>query len=144
MIDLNKLNKKIDEDIENYENGMDSIIGSIIRQHEIQDEQIDRVATYLYSLTDEQLHSIIDKLLTWERHFEKMKMNYGIQEESLLFEAFIGAVRNNCLIDRSILSMEEDFLTERFYWKNYTFKLYQGQGSFWKILYNNEIIFQSY
>ena len=34
--------------------------------------------------------------------------------------------------------IDEDFMEEHFTYLNYTFKLYNGQGSFWKV-YKNEI-----
>jgi hypothetical protein len=42
-----------------------------------------------------------------------------------------------------IRELSEDFLGSAFSWNNYLFKLFIGQGSFWRIYKDGELIFQS-
>lgn len=59
---------------------------------------------------------------------------------SLLFNCFITYTEENG--NRQEFPLE-DFLAGGHKWMDYTFKMYVGQGSFWRIEKNGETIFQT-
>lgn len=102
----------------------------------------DRMCRMLDHLSKKEIHEWMDKFLEWEAKYEEMwyTKRYTITS-SLLF---------NCLMTytekkgkKVKQTKYEDFLAGAHKWKSYTFKLYVGQGSFWRILKDKEQIFQS-
>lgn len=99
---------------------------------------IDRISRFVNSIQTNDIDFYFDKFLEWEKKFEERKYREGILTSSNVFNAITDYVESVC--DRH-LNLDEDFLADAFVWRGYTFKLYVGQGSFWKILRNNEHYF---
>ncbi len=68
-------------------------------------------------------------------------MDYNnVLTSSILFENIINVISKTAI---TINDLEESFLAEAFNWNGYTFKLFVGQGSYWTVEKNNELIFCS-
>ena len=105
----------------------DAVMLKIQNEHEIQEIQIKRIFPYL-------TEPYLDKFFEWEKNFQEKQYQRGVDTCSYLF--FILTL---ALIPLKISHIiDEDFMEEHFTYLNYTFKLYNGQGSFWKV-YKNEI-----
>lgn len=98
----------------------------IQKEHEIQDAQIQRILPYL---TEEYL----DRFFVWEKMFQEKQYQKGIDTSSHLFFILTLAL----IPLKELLDIDEDFMGDHSRYLNYTFKLYNGQGSFWKV-YKNE------
>lgn len=105
----------------------DAVMLKMRMERQVEDLQIKRIIPYLTEY-------YLDKFFKWEKDFQEKQYQKGIDTNSRLFHILTLA-----LIDLSKpLDVDEDFMREHFTYLNYTFKLYNGQGNFWKI-YKNEI-----
>jgi hypothetical protein len=103
---------------------------------------LERISKILDPLPKKELKKWVKKLLKWEEKWEDMKYDkHHVETSSTLFNCFIAYTTNNG--KRIKKNTEEDFLASVHKWKGYTFKLYVGQGSFWRILKKDKVIFQS-
>ena len=99
---------------------------------------IDRISRFIDSIESNEIDYNFNKFLKWEKEYEQMMYKKGILTNSNIFDSLMDYMETKC--DRH-LSLQEDFVADAFIWRNYTFKLYIGQGSFWKILKDNKQIF---
>lgn len=98
------------------------------------------VRKFISSHTEEECEKALLDFLKWEENFEERLYKKGIQGESWIFHLLMSTFEERI---GTRLDLEEDFLQCASRWKNFTFKLYAGQGSFWRILKDDKIIFQS-
>lgn len=102
----------------------------------------ERMCRMLDHLSKNEIHTWMDKFLEWEAKYEEYwYTERHTQTSSLLF---------NCLMKytekkgkKVKQTKYEDFLAGAHKWKGYTFKLYVGQGSFWRVIKDKEEIFQT-
>lgn len=102
----------------------------------------DRMCKMLDRLSKKKVHKWMDKFLEWETKYEE----YWYTERhtltnSLLFDCLMTYTEKKG--KKLNLFKDEDFLSKAHKWKGYTFKLYVGQGSFWRIMKDEERIFQT-
>lgn len=107
-------------------------------RHMVLDHQRNRIETYINKL--EIFDDWFPKFLKWEEKFEDYNYTVkNVQTESRIFNHLIDIFEPKA----KILNLREDFLAKAFKYNGYTFKLYVGQGSFWRILKGKKVIFQS-
>jgi hypothetical protein len=102
----------------------------------------DRICAILDPLDKKELKEWISKFFEWEKKYEDMwYFKRHTLTTSLLFSCFVEYTEKK---GKKLKSFEsEDFLAHVHKWKGYTFKLYVGQGSFWRIEKDGKIIFQT-
>lgn len=131
-IDLNK----VLENIADYFDS-DAYKQSIV----VKNHQYDRINRYFDYIPDIKFDQLVDRFLLWEKKYEEMYYKRNIETNSKIFSILMNIIQKDP--DTIILDEQDDFLSISFKYKQYTFKLYSGQGCFWRILRDNEQIFQS-
>ena len=121
---------------------MDQMADWIEADQQFQDHQRKRIGKFIKGLSKGEVDKWFDKFLEWESKYENMMYNRGVLTYSNVFGAVIDYFENNSRIIK-VGEQDEMFLAKAFKWKKYTFKLYQGQGCFWRILRKGEQIFQT-
>jgi hypothetical protein len=102
----------------------------------------ERISKMIKDLSDEELEKWMEKFLIWEEKWEDMQYHKRhVETDSLLFNSLYEFVRQNGINING--RYDEDFLASADEWRGYTFKLYQGQGCFYRIERKGELIFQS-
>jgi hypothetical protein len=119
-----------------------AILRQMMAQENLRDTRNkERVRKFLLNLTEDQIDLWMHRILTWEEKFEEYQYTqHHTQTEHFLFGVIIDVIREYSTPLR--IRNEDMFLSENFRWRNYTFKSYSGQGSFWRILKNKKRIFQ--
>ena len=125
-----------------FDSMMDQMADWIDEEQTYMDRQRKRVEKFLKKLTKREVDKWFDKFLAWEEKYEDKMYRQGIITSSNIFGAVINYFENNSKIIK-VGDEDEMFLSKAFKWKKYTFKLYQGQGCFWRILRKKEIRFQT-
>ena len=120
---------------------MHQISADFTRMWEIEDKQLSRVRARIESIPEDQLEAEFLKFLKWEETWEEDQY-----------------VRNHCMTcshafgymltvleekGSRLKKVREDFYSGGFKWNGYTFKMYCGQGCFWRILKGKKQIFQT-
>lgn len=102
--------------------------------------QNERFEKFIEKLSDEQIDFWMDKFLKWEKEYEDFRyLNRREQSDSHIFSNLICYLKPKGASIK--INRDEMFCTYGFKWKNYKFKLYQGQGAFWKIWKKRKLIF---
>jgi len=101
----------------------------------------ERIYRMINHLSDEDLEKWMDKFVEWEKKYEEMWYKRGVETSSLFFNSLYGFIRKNGVDVSDRYSDDYLFLSASDEWRGYTFKLYQGQGCFYKIEKNNKQIF---
>lgn len=125
---------------EGFDDMMNQMADWMEEDQRYKDHQRKRVGNFLKKLSKKEIDRWFDKFLEWETKYEDMWYDRGVLTSSNLFGAVIDYFENNSKI---LKIDQEDFLAQVFKWGKYTFKLYQGQGCFWRIYRKNEQIFQT-
>lgn len=99
-----------------------------------------RISNLIKGASAEQFNDFVTKFIKWEVDFEDRKYREGIQTSSTFFSAIIKYCTENA---ESNIDSDDDFFSSGFIFKEYTFKLYCGQGCFWRIFKDDKIIFQN-
>ena len=103
------------------------------------ERNVNKIRRYLSSKSDEQIDEIITKFLEWESQYENNCYKKGIITSSILFES----VLEYCEKHGIETDIEDDFLVKSIQWGDYEIYQYNGQGTFYRVIKNNEIIFQT-
>lgn len=116
-------------------------IESLKKADMVLNHQFDRFEKYIATIAEKNISEVLERLLKWEEDFEEdqYKRNF-CQTTSNIFSCLFEYVRKKGIQSEEI---NEDFLSEQYTFMDYTFKLYQGQGCFWRIFKENRQIFQS-
>ena len=100
------------------------------------------LCSYIGSLSDDELDVMAKKFFARETKYEEWRYtHHNEQATSVLFERVIRAIEKQA--DHPEEYPDDMFLDAMFMWRGYTFKLYCGQGCFWRIEQNNKTVFQS-
>lgn len=110
---------------------------SIQFKRERKQHYIDKYTSIINNMSDVELSDMIDKIIIWENKYETMKYTHGIEASSNIFNLFFEIWAKNGKAN----NFDALFLSASFTWKKYTFNLYHGQGSVFKLIKNNKIIF---
>lgn len=102
----------------------------------------DRMCNILDPLDKKELKEWIIKFFEWEKKYEDMwYFKRQTLTSSLLFSCFVEYAERK---GKKIKNPKyEDFLAQVHKWRGYTFKLYVGQGSFWRIEKAGKVVFQT-
>jgi hypothetical protein len=101
--------------------------------------QEERISKFIEKLSQEEIESWINKFLKWEDKYEERYYDKGIQTHSKIFGHLIDVLESKGKQIR--IYRDEMFCTNGFKWNKYKFKLYQGQGAFWRIWKGKKEIF---
>lgn len=105
------------------------------------DHQSNRFKKYISSIPEEKLSEEFEKFLKWEYNFEEDQYTRNhCLTSSNIFSCVISYARER---GKQSKRLNEMFLSEKFTFSDYTFKLYCGQGYFWRIMKKNKQIFQT-
>jgi hypothetical protein len=129
---LDALNELTEEDWEEFAK-------SIEQKKEIESAQMKRVKKFIDSIPEKDFQKWEDKYLKWEEKYQEFWYKRFVETHSNIFLAITNIVREYG--NEPKFSEDEVFLATSVEWKGYVFKLYVGQGSFWRIEKNGEIIF---
>jgi uncharacterized protein with von Willebrand factor type A (vWA) domain len=111
------------------------------RKIEVNANQFDRVQRYIDSIPVDQFEARFEQFLKWEEEWEEDQyVRNHCMTSSRIFGQIIKVLESR---GTSLRNRREDFFSGGFKWGKYTFKLYCGQGCFWRILKGRKIIFQT-
>ena len=107
------------------------------------DSQHTRVLQYICNIPVNNIEKEFFKFLDWEKKYETFQYYYRHkQTESILFSRIINVIEEE--FGKPItIKKNEDFVSGKFKYMGYTFTLFIGQGSFWRIEKENKTIFQN-
>ena len=107
----------------------------------VQDHQFEKVEKYINSIPEEELEIKFEKFLKWEEKYEEFHYTHRhCHTNSMIFSNIVAYAEKNGIKSKSL---NEDFLSSKFTYKGYTFKLYCGQGCFWRIMKKRKFLFQT-
>lgn len=129
--------KKIEENFDNV--NWDELREKYAQEERIKNEQKEKVAKYIDSLSEENIEKEFLRFLEWEDKFEERYYKKFIHTSSSIFYNVIEALQTR----GKAIKSNEDFLSGGFKWNGYTFKLFCGQGCFWRISKGKKVIFQN-
>jgi hypothetical protein len=105
--------------------------------------QEDRISKFINKLSQEEIEQWMNKFLKWEDEYEEYRyMKHNEQANSNIFGYLINLLRYKGKEIR--IYQDEDFCGGGFKWNKYRFKIYHGQGSFWRIWKGRKQIFQNH
>lgn len=137
MSDISKL-----KDVINSKEFMDKFEKSIIFDLKLKEKYQKKIEEIFNKLSKKEKIDLLEKFLKWEEKLEERYLNdKHVYTHSKLFPYVMEFLEQEGHPDES--EEYEDFLALAFVWDVYVFKLYVGQGSFWRIFKNDEVIFQS-
>lgn len=99
---------------------------------------IRRIKDKIENLSDKEVNVLFENFLKWEKKYEDYYYKKGILTESNIFEAICDYIQK---YGKESDIEYDDFMTGSWDYKEYRFKLYIGQGSFWRIEKNDEFLF---
>ena len=108
-------------------------------EQENEDKWKTHVLNHLNKLTDDELVSELDRFFIWEEALEDRYYKQYIQTSSCIMNILYKVWVENGVE----LELEEDFLSSAHEYRGHIFKLYCGQGCFYRVLRNGENIHQS-
>jgi hypothetical protein len=114
----------------------------ILDEEKVRLAQENRIREHVKKIPQDKIDEHFLKFLDWEKRYEHFQYTHNYCcTSSTIFSRLMSLIaeESSTFLD----NLDEDFLADAFTWRDYTFKLYQGQGSFWRILKNNECIFTS-
>lgn len=111
------------------------------REREISENQKLRVQRHIDSIAAEDFEKKFEDFLKWEEQWEDFQyVHRHVITSSTIFGKVIKVLEKR---GTPLRNRREDFFAGGFKWGKYTFKLYCGQGCFWRILKGRKIIFQT-
>lgn len=144
--DPNSPSKKLQQGLEwmMSEEGQESMRKYFENHARIESHQFQRIEKFFNSLNNQQLDEWIPKILKWEEDYEEYwYTERHTQTCSNIFSTLIEVLKKYGF-EHDVDDYNEDFLSGVFIWGNFTFKLYCGQGCFWRITDNEDkVIFQT-
>ena len=108
-------------------------------EQENEDKWKNHVLNHLNKFTDQDLAWELDLFFIWEEALEERYYKQYIQTSSCIMNILYKVWVENG-VD---LELEEDFLSSAHEYRGHIFKLYCGQGCFYRVLRNGETIHQS-
>jgi len=132
------MNEMIEKLRKHLEENPDSFINYMKAEQDFENRCKNKVGSYIESIEPHELEEELDKFFKWEKKYEDMQYKRGTLTHSNIFFGLVSYIED--VRDR-YMDLDEDFLAKAFLWKNYVFKLYIGQGSFWTIEKDGERIF---
>ena len=90
-------------------------------------------------LNDSELEILLTRFFSWEHKIEERYYDNGIQTSSNLIDVLFDVFKT---LGEEFDSFE-DFYGGGYIYRGYVFKLFVGQGSFFRVLKGKETIFQS-
>jgi hypothetical protein len=120
-----------------------NLIKDLIKEEDlIKERRYNRISKILESFKSEkELDDWLNYFFTWEEKFENMKRDKHFElTSSNIFDALCDYSEKN--MDKEF-DLYEDFLSFAYSWKKYMFKLYVGQGCFWRVYKDDKLIFQT-
>jgi len=127
------------EDIKITDEEMDDYFLILEKREQRLQKRVNSIRRFLSSKSDSDIEKIIIRFLEWEQEYEERFRKKGILTTSKLFYA----VMEYCETHGKKHDIDGDFLTTSTLWGDYEINLYCGQGCFYRVIKNNEIIFQS-
>lgn len=129
--------KKHFEDPENVKAAQEYFSG----KSEKKERNISRIKHRIEGLSDIELDTLFDKFVKWEVKLEEhYYIDLHIQTSSNILSSIISYVKKYGAENDEEY---EDFLSGSWSYKTYKFKVYSGQGSFWRIEKDGKEIFTS-
>lgn len=111
------------------------------KKSKVQEAHYNRVKKFIDSKPKEEFDNLLLSFLKWEEKFEEFQYTHRhCQTESIIFYNIKQILGNEA---EQLSNLREDFLCEAFKYGNWIFKTYCGQGCFTRVLYKDEVIFQS-
>lgn len=129
-LEFHKTRVLTDEDVEKY-------IADLKIKREIQDKRLTSIRNFIESLSEDEMYSLMDRFINWEKAYQEMWYKRGVETDSNLLNRITDLARDYGIQQEPL----DDFQTLDTTWKGYRFKLYMGQGSFWRIYKDDIIIF---
>jgi len=101
-----------------------------------------RFGKFIDNIASDEIDNWMNKFLAWEKKYEEFRYKFRNEEsESRIFNEVIKILEKK---GKPIKIKEtEGFCAMGFSWNKYRFKLYCGQGSFWRIWKGRKEIFTS-
>lgn len=90
-------------------------------------------------LTDEEFDQLMGKFFIWEEKFERRYWKRYIEANSNLMDRLFDVFATL----GEIFDSNEDFYSQGYIYRGYIFKLFCGQGCFYRIEKNKKIVHQS-
>lgn len=113
---------------------MENTIKKMLWERHVKDIHAQRVFRYINDHNPD-----FERFFKWERKFQEKQYDKFIQTNSNIWTALWSVVQ----LEGVVLDYYEDFLESAYEYKGYVFELYVGQGCFYRVLKNNELVFQS-
>jgi hypothetical protein len=111
------------------------------RKLEVADGQRARVKRHLDSIPSKDFEQRFEQFLKWEEAWEEYQYTHNhVMTSSIVFGKVLKVLEER---GTPLRNSRKDFFAGGFKWGKYTFKLYCGQGCFWRILKGRKIIFQT-
>jgi len=104
-----------------------------------EDRNVNKIRRYMSSKSDEQIDEIITNFLNWETQYEDRFYMKGILTSSNIFHM----VLNYCGEHGIETDIEDDFMVKSIQWGKYEIYQYNGQGTFYRVIKDGDIIFQT-
>jgi hypothetical protein len=138
---LKTLAEKLKETIDAEENNnfMDEWFSKLLYSHT---RGLNRVSLMIENLKDDELYVWMKKFFKWEEKYEELQYNMGIITSSNIFNSLFEFIYKKGTELKNDFS--EDFLSGVYEWRGYVFKIYQGQGCFFRVIKDDKYLFQSY
>lgn len=141
IMDLEKASKKLD-DFLNSEEGkthMSNYLLKIKLERDNNAKWEGHIMVKLSRINDVELESLLNNFFKWEESFEEKYYKRYIQTVSNIFERLYGVWET--LGDE--FDSSEDFYGSGYIYRGYVFKVFCGQGCFYRVEKDGEIIFQT-
>lgn len=135
------MNEKLIEfmNSEEYIKSVASFAGLWFRQSQRTEKRVQVMRNKISLMSDSEFLSFVVNLCEWEKRFEERYYKKRILTTSNMFNLLFDAVSEK----GNSRPCNEDFLTQKYIYKGLTFKLYCGQGCFFRITMRKRLIFQS-
>lgn len=105
--------------------------------------RIDRISKFINNLPEDRIDIWMDKFLKWEKKYEEYCYDVRhVQTSSQIFNGLTDYIEQNGKLVKSTKN-DSMFFAGGWKWNNYIFKVYVGQGSFWRIWKGRKMIFQT-
>jgi len=118
---------------------MDEFISSYGKKLETKENVKQKYINIINSFTDEEFEEKFHKFLIWEEKYEEMCYQRHVLSNSNIWDfVFDTSVEHGKELD-----IYEDFLGGAYEYRGYIFKIFHGQGCFFRIEKDDKIIFQS-
>lgn len=109
------------------------------RKMERNDRYVQKMKDLIAPMSNAEFFKFVDRICKWETVFEERYYKRCIETTSNIFNVLFDAISQK----EYSRPCKEDFLSRKYIYKGLTFKMYQGQGVFFRISMGKRQIFQS-